>query len=104
MTRFIHDQFSKDYLEELLKNYGEDPEDREVIMRLAPLYQQERDLAIWQKESALIIRLLNKRFGEIEPGLIERIQKLPIEKIESLGEALLDFSKVDDLENWLNEN
>ena len=23
MTRFIHDQFAKDYLEELLKNYGE---------------------------------------------------------------------------------
>ena len=87
----------------LTKN-NQDPEDRDVIMRLAPLYQQERDLAIWQKESALIIRLLNKRFGEIQPGLIERIQKLPIEKIESLGEALLDFSKVDDLENWLKEN
>lgn len=30
MTRFIHDQFAKDYLEELLKNYGKVEPDEKV--------------------------------------------------------------------------
>ncbi|WP_438822938.1 DUF4351 domain-containing protein [Nostoc favosum] len=38
----------------------------------------------------LIIRLLNRRFGEIDAVLIERIRGLSIEKLEGLGEALLD--------------
>ncbi|MFM5983412.1 MAG: DUF4351 domain-containing protein [Sphaerospermopsis kisseleviana] len=87
----------------LTQNHQES-EDREIIMRLAPLFQQEKDLAIQKRESTLIIRLLNKRFGEINPELIERVKNLSIDKIESLGEALLDFSKVDDLEMWLNQN
>ena len=73
-------------------------------MRLTPFYQQDIALEIHQKESAFIIRLLNRRIGEISPLLIAQIQKLPIEQIESLGEALLDFSKLDDLETWLNQN
>jgi len=73
-------------------------------MRLAPLYQQDRDLAIKEKESALIIRQLKRRIGEIQLTLIERIKQLSIDKIEALGEALLDFTKLDDLETWLTEN
>jgi hypothetical protein len=60
-------------------------------MRLAPLYQQEG-------EQRLIIRLLNRRIGEIESSLIQRVQAL---SIEQLGEALLDFTSIGDLENWL---
>jgi hypothetical protein len=187
MTRFIHDQFAKDYLEELLKNCGkveapmrvagevreidvyfspypeanpniqllglwirmlgrgnvqkqaidelaqlpedypfrritlellynlqthirlnQNAEDREIVMRLAPLYQQERQLAIEEGkiegETLLIIRQLNRRIGQIESRLIDKIQKLPIEKLETLGEDLLDFTKVEDLETWLNQN
>ncbi|MDD1420799.1 DUF4351 domain-containing protein [Dolichospermum sp. ST_sed1] len=73
-------------------------------MRLTPFYQQDIALEIHQKESAFIIRLLNRQIGEISPLLIAQIQKLPIEQIESLGEALLDFSKLDDLETWLHQN
>ena len=83
---------------------NQESEDREVIMRLTPFYQQDIALEIHQKESAFIIRLLNRQIGEISPLLIAQIQKLPIEQIESLGEALLDFSKLDDLETWLHQN
>ncbi|MBW4643021.1 MAG: DUF4351 domain-containing protein [Goleter apudmare HA4340-LM2] len=51
----------------------------------------------------LIIRQLNRRFGEIDSALVERIRELSIEQLEGLGEALLDFSVVADLETWLNE-
>ncbi len=70
-------------------------------MRLAPLYQQDRELAKQEGEQRLIIRLLNRRIGEIESSLIQRVQTLSIEQLEELGEALLDFTSIGDLENWL---
>ena len=68
---------------------------------LAPLYQQDRELAKQEGEQRLIIRLLNRRIGEIESSLIQRVQALSIEQLEELGEALLDFTSIEDLENWL---
>ena len=75
---------------------------------LAPLYQQDRELAKQeglqeglQKEQRLIIRQLNRRIGEIDSLLIQKVQELPVEKLEELGEALLDFTSVTDLETWL---
>ncbi|MDD1420233.1 DUF4351 domain-containing protein, partial [Dolichospermum sp. ST_sed1] len=83
-------------------------EDQELIMRLAPLYQQDRELAKQEglqegleKEQRLIIRQLNRRIGEIDSLLIQKVQELPVEKLEALGEALLDFTSVTDLETWL---
>jgi hypothetical protein len=35
--------------------------------------------------------------------LIERVRGLSIGRLEGLGEALLDFSVVADLEAWLNQ-
>ncbi|MFO5475504.1 MAG: DUF4351 domain-containing protein, partial [Dolichospermum sp.] len=82
-----------------------------LIMRLAPLYQQDRELAKQeglqeglQKEKRLIIRLLNRRVGEIDSLLIQKVQELTVEKLEELGEALLDFTSVTDLETWLEHN
>jgi hypothetical protein len=57
-----------------------------------------------QREQQLIIRQINRRVGEIELSLIDSIRALTIEKLELLGEALLDFSSVTDLEQWLQNN
>ena len=91
-------------------------EDRELIMRLAPLYQQKQEMVRQQglqqglqeglqqglqQEKRLIIRLLNRRIGEIDSSFIQRIERLSIEQIEELGEALLDFTAITDLEIWL---
>jgi predicted transposase YdaD len=76
-------------------------------MRLEPLYQQDRERAKLEGKQEgqqnLIIRLLNRRLGEIDAALIERIRELSIEQLEGLVEALLDFSVVADLEAWLNQ-
>jgi hypothetical protein len=93
-------------------------EERKFIMRLAPLYEQDREAAIQkgriegiqqgeaiglQKEaSKLVLRQLKRRFGELPPHITETIQKLSVEKLEDLGEALLDFETQADLINWLN--
>ncbi|MFM7277815.1 MAG: DUF4351 domain-containing protein, partial [Microcystis aeruginosa] len=96
-------------------------EDREFIMRLAPLYQQDREQAVQEglkrglqqgvqqgleqgriQEANLVIRLLQRRFGEIPQELEETIHNLPVERLEDLGLALLDFDTLTDLDNWLN--
>ena len=82
-------------------------DDQELIMRLQPLYQQDRERAKQEGreegEQRLVIRQLNRRLGEIDASLIERVQELSIEQLENLGEALLDFSSVADLSAWLNQ-
>jgi hypothetical protein len=52
MTRFLHDQFAKDYLEELLKPYGQVQapsrvagEVREIDVLFSPAAQQTTNLA-----------------------------------------------------------
>lgn len=51
---------------------------------------------------SLVLRLLNRRFGTIESGVEKRIRGLLITQIESLSEALLDFSELADLVGWLD--
>ncbi len=48
--------------------------------------------------------LLNQRFGELESSIVERVKVLPVEKLEALGVALLNISRLDDLITWLEEN
>ncbi|MEB3151491.1 MAG: DUF4351 domain-containing protein [Sphaerospermopsis sp.] len=85
--------------ENLRVNQELETDDRELVMRLEPLYQQ----AVQSGEQRLVIRLLNRRIGDIDESLIERIKGLSIEQLENLGEALLDFSNIADLETWLNQ-
>ncbi len=53
-----------------------------------------------QGELKLLMRQINRRFGEISPDLKGRIENLSTPELENLGEALLDFSDVVDLEAW----
>ncbi|MEJ6484866.1 DUF4351 domain-containing protein [Nostoc punctiforme UO1] len=89
--------------ENLRVNQELEADDRELIMRLEPLYQRDREQAVQSGEQRLITRQLNRRIGEIDTSLIEQIQGLSLEQLENLGEALLDFSSVADLETWLNQ-
>ena len=102
--------------ENLRVNQELETDDRELIMRLEPLYQRNREQAKeegrqegkqegkQEGEKNLILRLLHRRIGEIDALLIERITGLSIEQLENLGEALLDFSSVADLEAWLTQH
>jgi hypothetical protein len=49
----------------------------------------------------IVIQLLNYRIREIELPLIEQVRELPVEQLEQLVVALMDFSTVDDLHQWL---
>ena len=54
-----------------------------------------------QGERSLILRQLNRRIGTIPDRTIDQINKLSITRLESLGEALLDFSAIEDLTTWI---
>lgn len=85
---------------------------REDIMRESVIYQdifqkgeQRGEQRGEQKgEQRTIIRQLTRRFGELDSSLVERIKTLNIEKLDNLADALLDFSNINDLVIWLNDN
>lgn len=87
-------RFEKDLIRQFL---------REDIMQESVIYQDILQKGKQQEAFQFLNRLLNRRFGEVNSLLIERIRVLPIEELEALGEALLDFSSVNDLVNWLDQ-
>lgn len=59
---------------------------------------------ILKGEQALILRQLTRRIGKVAPKMETQIQSLSLTQLESLGEALLDFSSPTDLTNWLQNH
>ena len=57
-----------------------------------------------QGEAKVALRLLNRRCGPLSEATIARIQALPLEQLEALADALLDFSGSEDLTTWLEEH
>jgi len=55
-------------------------------------------------QQALVLRLLQRRVGELSQEVRGRVQTLSLEQLEALGEALLDFTTIGDLLNWLATN
>jgi len=48
--------------------------------------------------------LLDRKVGPLAPELRSRVESLSLPKLEALGEALLDFSTVSELQDWLQVN
>jgi predicted transposase YdaD len=57
-----------------------------------------------QQEKALVLKQLTRKLGDLSSQNRAKVSALPIDRIESLGEALLDFSSLSDLESWLSQN
>ena len=77
---------------------------REDIMRESVIYQDILQKGNKQGEQRTIIRLLNRRFGEIDSSLIDKIRMLTIEQLDNLADVLLDFADIADLVTWLNQH
>ena len=69
-------------------------------LKKTKVYQE----ALTEEAVKLVMRLLNRRFGEVTQSLTEQIRQLPIEQVEDLGEALLDLESETDLRQWLSKN
>jgi predicted transposase YdaD len=66
----------------------------------------ERGIAEGKQEGEqnLVVRLLQKRVGNLPEEIRKKIQTLSLNQLESLGEALLDFTAIEDLFNWLESH
>ena len=89
---------------------------REEIKQMLSVYEVKlQDTRFYQEVSAegaqeecikLLSRLLRRKFG-VQPELETILQSFPtypLEKLEDLADALLDFKAMSDLETWLAEN
>ncbi|WGV23599.1 DUF2887 domain-containing protein [Halotia branconii] len=78
---------------------------REEIEAMLGLNLEEEPRAIRdakeEQTRSLVLRQLKRLLGELPDALLSQIQGLSLEQLEALGEALLDFSSMADLEGWL---
>ncbi len=84
---------------------------QEGVMRESVIYQEilregrqeGRHEGRQEGERSLVLRLLTRKVGELSQELRDRLNNLSSEQLENLGEALLDFQAMDNLETWLNQ-
>ncbi|MEH2269591.1 MAG: DUF4351 domain-containing protein [Nostoc sp.] len=96
-------KFEKDFIHQLL---------REEFMQESVIYQdilQKGELRGEQRGEQkeafrFLTRQLNRRFGEIDSSIVDKIRVLSTEQLEQLGEEFLDFSNLSDLVAWLEQN
>ena len=74
---------------------------RSPVMRESTMYQSILREGRTAGEKALILKLLTRKLGTLSPEVTTKVSVLSLERLESLGEALLDFTSVADLESWL---
>jgi hypothetical protein len=94
---------------ELTGNIDLRTEERELMAQLSQAYleweqktkQEGRQEGRQEEARSLILRQLTRRVGELSPSISQTIDGLLITQLEALGEALLEFSSLSDLETWL---
>jgi Domain of unknown function (DUF4351) len=67
-----------------------------------PYITSVEQIGIEKGQRSLIMRLLTRRVGVVPADLAAQIEVLPLARLEALGEALLDFTGLSDLQAWLN--
>jgi hypothetical protein len=90
-----------------------EPEEQELVMKLSPIYladladaeengrKEGRKEGSQEGRQAIVLRQISRRVGNLSPTIEAQIKALSIERLEELGDDLLDFQKVEDLINWL---
>lgn len=90
---------------------------REVVMNLTNPFielgkqrglqqgrQEGLQQGLQQGEAELVLKQLGRRLGTLSISQAKTVRRLPLRKIEALGEALLDFTSLADLTRWLRNN
>jgi predicted transposase YdaD len=80
------------------------------MMQLSPLFLEKLQAAEERGEvkgrqdegQTLILRMLNRRVGNVPEEVELKVKALSLTQLEELGEALLDFARMGDLIGWLD--
>jgi predicted transposase/invertase (TIGR01784 family) len=57
-----------------------------------------------QRQVAMLLRMLTRKFGKLSPRTKNRITKLSVTQLENLAEVIFDLQTVADLNTWLRNN
>ncbi|BDM83679.1 DUF4351 domain-containing protein [Acaryochloris marina] len=76
--------------------------ERDAIMQTLTSWE-EKGLARGRQEegATIVLRILNRKLGNLLPEVEAQIQSLEVEKLEELSEALLEFESLENLNAWL---
>ncbi len=78
---------------------------RSPVMRESTMYQsilrEGRVEGRSIEGKALILKQLTRKLGNLSPEVTAKVNALSLEGLETLSEALLDFTSFEDLESWL---
>lgn len=113
-TQYV--QFISEFIEEFLNLTPAEEQVLQTEMERMGLLERERIANLLnsstrenQQQGAerealtLVFRLLKRRIGDLNPNLEAHVRRLPVNQVEDLGEALLDFRNEEDLKNWLQD-
>lgn len=75
---------------------------RSPVMRESTMYQSILEEGRTAEGKTLVLKQLARKLGNLSPELIGRVSSLNIDRLEALGEDLLDFDVVEDLMSWLD--
>jgi hypothetical protein len=83
--------------------------EREEIMEIVTSWMREgmqKGLVQGRQEGAaeVVLRFIRRSLGALSEEREGRVRRLPVEKIEALGDALPDLHSMDDLDAWLARN
>lgn len=80
-------------------------EEQDLMTTLSQAYleweRQTEERGAERRERSLILLLLTRKVGELPDSVRSQIEILSTPQLESLGESLLEFSNLSDLEAWL---
>jgi predicted transposase/invertase (TIGR01784 family) len=70
-------------------------------MKQTRVYQEGLEQGRTVEARSLILRQLHRRIGKLPDAMVEQVNQLSLDAVEALGEALLDFQNIGDLNQWL---
>jgi predicted transposase/invertase (TIGR01784 family) len=74
-----------------------------ITLRETRVYREIKEEGREEGEKSLVLRQLARRVGELPPEVRQQVESLSLEQLENLGEALLDFSGMSDLDAWFTQ-
>jgi predicted transposase/invertase (TIGR01784 family) len=75
-----------------------------IELQQTRVYQDAKADGRAEEGQSLVLKQLTRKLGNISPEVRSRVNSLTLDKLESLGEDLLDFTSMADLEAWLSQN
>ena len=87
-------------------------DEQDVMLNIDTLYIEWRNEAIREghkagqeeeqaRQRSLVLRQLTRKIGVLSDEWCDRVRSLPMDQVELLGEALLDFQGAEDFQAWL---